>query len=366
VAYLLDLFSPETYEAFSNSKQDVSGFRIRHKNAASRVHKGDHLLCYMTKISRWCGILEVLDDNYIDETPIFYSEEDPFILRFHVKPLVWLPKEYAIPIKEPHIWNTLSITKAYDPKTSFWTGRFRSSLTAIPDHDALFLEQELLKQAKDLQLFPIDDREYSKMRLHRLTRDNREVVVSLPSNQSENQDMPQQELRESLRIQALLVDIGTEMGYQIWLPRNDRKSVVANLKTKNATVVDKLPLSFGNELTTQTIEQIDVLWLKGRSIVRAFEVEHTTSIYSGILRMADLIALQPNLDINLHIVAPLARREKVFQELRRPAFSLFDNRRPLYDQCTYLSYESVEELSKERHLKYMQDAVLEEYAEEAE
>jgi hypothetical protein len=26
-------------------------------------------------------------------------------------------------------------------------------------------------------------------------------------------------------------------------------------------------------------------------------VEHTTSIYSGILRMADLLALQPNMDI---------------------------------------------------------------------
>src|SRR5690242_21750466 len=33
------------------------------------------------------------------------------------------------------------------------------------------------------------------------------------------------------------------------------------------------------------------------SIVRAFEVEHTTSVYSGILRMADLLALQPNMDI---------------------------------------------------------------------
>jgi hypothetical protein len=44
-------------------------------------------------------------------------------------------------------------------------------------------------------------------------------------------------------------------------------------------------------LRQNPIERIDVLWLKGRSIKRAFEVEHTTSIYSGILRMADLLAL---------------------------------------------------------------------------
>lgn len=44
--------------------------------------------------------------------------------------------------------------------------------------------------------------------------------------------------------------------------------------------------------------------------------------------MADLLALQPNMDIKLHIVAPEARREKVFSEIRRPVFSLLD-RAPL-------------------------------------
>ena len=64
----------------------------------------------------------------------------------------------------------------------------------------------------------------------------------------------------------------------------------------------------------KTIEQIVVLWIKKRSIVRAFEVEHTTSVYSGLLRMADLLAMQPNLKIKLHIVAPESRRDKVLRE----------------------------------------------------
>ena len=76
-----------------------------------------------------------------------------------------------------------------------------------------------------------------------------------------------------------------------------------NLETGSDTLLDRLPLNY-DETTLSTIEQIDVIWLKGHSIVRAFEVEHTTSIYSGLLRMADLLALQPNMNINLHIVAP--------------------------------------------------------------
>jgi hypothetical protein len=56
-----------------------------------------------------------------------------------------------------------------------------------------------------------------------------------------------------------------------------------------------LPNQF-NEATTKTIENFDVLWLSGQSIVAAFEVEHTTAVYSGLLRMSDLLTMQPNLD----------------------------------------------------------------------
>jgi hypothetical protein len=45
MAYFLNLFSPETYEAFGKSEQNVSGFRIRQKNAAGRIKKGDKLIC---------------------------------------------------------------------------------------------------------------------------------------------------------------------------------------------------------------------------------------------------------------------------------------------------------------------------------
>ena len=53
----------------------------------------------------------------------------------------------------------------------------------------------------------------------------------------------------------------------------------------------------------------------------AFEVESTTSIYSGLLRMPDLVSMQPNLKIPLYLVAPDDRREKVFNEVNRPTFT---------------------------------------------
>ena len=95
---------------------------------------------------------------------------------------------------------------------------------------------------------------------------------------------------------------------------------------------------------------------------RAFEVEQTTSIYSGLLRMADLLALQPNMEISLHIVAPDERREKVKTEILRPVFSLLESG-PMSKRCSFIAYSRVDELVRMRHLTHTSDTILEEFEE---
>lgn len=190
------------------------------------------------------------------------------------------------------------------------------------------------------------------------------MTVPEEEEDSDEEQVPDVEVRDSIQIQALLADIGAKMGFSVWIPRSDRSRVEKVWNPENPPILDLLPLNY-DDTTLKTIEQIDVLWLRGRAIARAFEVEHTTSVYSGILRMADLLALQPNMDIRLHIVAPSVRRDKVFTEIRRPVFSLLE-RGPLADSCTYIAYDSVRELANEPHLTYLSDAVLDEYTEQAE
>ena len=59
-----------------------------------------------------------------------------------------------------------------------------------------------------------------------------------------------------------------------------------------------------------------------QSIVKAFEVGHTTAIYSGLLRMSDLLSLLPNFNINLHIVAPEEKREGFEPSIVLPLYTL--------------------------------------------
>lgn len=198
-----------------------------------------------------------------------------------------------------------------------------------------------------------------------------EVVVTVPSDEDEVEDdldtleVKTPEARQSIQIQASLAEIGAIMGFRIWVPRGDRARVLALVqKHYQAAFLEDLPLNYDGT-TLGTIEQIDVLWLKGRAIARAFEVEHTTAVYSGLLRMADLLALQPNMDIRLHIVAPDERREKVFREMQRPVFSLLD-RGPLSSSCTFISYESVDGMRGLEYLAHTNDSIIQEYEEHAE
>jgi predicted RNA-binding protein len=366
MAYYLDLFSPATYEAFSKSDRTVSGFRPRQRGVAQRIKRGDRLVCYMTKLSRWVGILEVESGPFEDSTPIFYPDSDPFTVRFRVKPISWLPLEKCVPIHEDEVWERLSFTRGEKKNTSNWTGRLRGSLVQISAEDGQFLEHLLAVLVTDNRSWPVDEDELRRLLTPRVRGATKDIAVTIPTEPEPEAEIAvaTTDIRESTRVQALLAEIGARMGMQIWIPRNDRQAVVTEWKGDHPPPLERLPLNY-DEVTLRTIEQIDVLWLKGRAIKRAFEVEHTTSIYSGILRMADLLALQPNMDIRLHIVTPDARRDKVFQELRRPVFSLLD-RGPLSESCSFLSYDSVRELAAQPHLSHLSDSVLEEYEEDAE
>ena len=330
------------------------------------------MLCYLTGLSRWCGVLKVESGPYTDETPI-WGNPDPYIVRFNVSPIVVLDIEASVPIKDDRIWQNLTITKSLDPDNSNWSGFFRNPFNTIDNIDGKFLTDLLKEQKLNPAAYPFSDSDRRKLASNKIRTLEREVEVEVPDSQSDDAqyematdaDDSVSDVRESIRHQADVARIGVEMGFHIWVPRSDKSRVLQLLpETMHGKFLDALPLNY-DDTTLKTVEQIDVLWLKGRSMARAFEIEHTTSIYSGLLRMADLLALQPNMNIKLHIVASLDKRERVLREIRRPVFSLLE-RGPLYEQCSFLSYESIDLLAQAQHLSHMSDTIIAEYEEIAE
>ena len=365
MTYYTQLYTPETYVAFGKLPDNITGVRPNQGAMAERLRPGDKLVCYMTHFSRWVGLLRVTGRPYRDETPLL-MEGDPFTLRFPVEREIWLDVSSSVPIHHPPLWQGLSFTRGLDSSSSAWTGKVRRSLYSLSDEDGELLEQILRQQTHAPQLFPIEPNEFERSLRRSVRRSEGQVLVSVPTDEPavEPEPIAASNERISLQIQASLCRIGEALGYRVWLPRNDRSRVLQYWSPGSGTLLESLPLSY-DDVTIRTIEQIDVLWIQNRTIKRAFEVEHTTAIYSGLLRMADLLALQGNMQIALHIVAPSERQETVFAQITRPVFSLLETA-PLSERCTYLSYESVRELERLPHLDRMKDAVLEDYAETVE
>ncbi len=333
--YWLDLFSIKSWTEFKEAGGEVSGFRKSRWNIVQKIKPGDYLLCYIIGISRFVGVLEVVSEPFEDDKQKIFSA-DPFPSRMKVKIIDEIDFEYGVPIKEI---KELSFFNKEDKPKHYWTSFVRSSPMKWKTADGE-LVLSAIKNAKENPIKKeIDKKWLTNKNTPKLDETASGKIISIPVDEDINDIKLTNDLLSHTDIQFALSKLGYDLGLKTWVPKNDR-----NRESKNGIIsnlpglLDELPINF-HESTKKTIELIDVLWLKGKSIISAFEIEHTTSIYSGLLRMSDLISLQPNININLYIVAPIEKREKVFNQIIRPTFSHLDP--PLPDICSYISYESL-------------------------
>ncbi len=124
-------------------------------------------------------------------------------------------------------------------------------------------------------------------------------------------------------IQGWLRDLGSALGFSVWVASNDRNRPYGRGRLGDGCLTD-LPGWVSGSNARESIRLIDVLWLSGTGerVEAAFEVEHSTSIYSGIVRMLDLaLGLPERVASQFFLVAPDDREEEVRAQLHRPAFS---------------------------------------------
>ncbi len=125
-------------------------------------------------------------------------------------------------------------------------------------------------------------------------------------------------------VQSWLRDLGHALGYRVWIAANDRGRLHAG-RPLGEGCLDALPPALATAPGAEAVRLIDVLWLSPDAdrVAAAFEVEHSTSIYSGVVRMLDLALghADPQAEGGLFLVAPDAREAEVRAQLARPAFA---------------------------------------------
>ena len=98
-----------------------------------------------------------------------------------------------------------------------------------------------------------------------------------------------------------------------------------------------LPYRFGS--VNYILSEIDVIWIeRGAGKLRGlFEVEHSTPVYSGLLRFNDIHLVSPEIGARFSVVSNVERRSLFVRQLKRPTFRTSR----LDEICTFLDYADV-------------------------
>ena len=135
------------------------------------------------------------------------------------------------------------------------------------------------------------------------------------------------------QIQSLIGSIGIKKGFDIWFPKSD-KIKIDNSIVDIRRIRENLPL-YSKEID-HIISEIDVIWLDNTTPVSFYEVEHSTPIYSGLLRFNDVLLTVPKVE-NFNVIANNDRENKFGREINRPTFK----QNKLIDKVTFLDYENI-------------------------
>ena len=146
--------------------------------------------------------------------------------------------------------------------------------------------------------------------------------IKLEKNIVKRQKQIQEEKKEEKlhdEMQYHLLKIGISLGFDVTPASNDKSKSFGG-QSFSFISMNTFPELPCNKETQTTIKLIDVLWFeKGtNNIIGAFEVEKSTSIYSGILRLSDLYFSISDGDEVFYIIIPNNREKEVVHQLNRP------------------------------------------------
>jgi hypothetical protein len=169
--------------------------------------------------------------------------------------------------------------------------------------------------------------------------------------------------RRHAQIQLALVEIGRQLGFRTWVAHNDRGIMYKGQRLgEMGGVIARLSdvrLLEGFEEARRAAQLIDCIWFKNTRLMPAvIEIEHSTGIRSGLVRMKNFQDTAPPVPARWVVSAPDEDRGKVLRECNLPQFSSLNAR--------FFPYSAVEELyylCQKRKIKGVTEEFLDSYME---
>lgn len=136
--YYLCLFNQETWHEFLSRDEKIYGTTKNKLPQARKIKNSDYLICYVTKRSRFVGILQKNSDTFYDESKIWETGEYP--VRFTVNVVYAVSVGKGIPILK--LRHKLSLCEKIKNKKR-WASFFINSFNEFSYDDGNLIMNEL-------------------------------------------------------------------------------------------------------------------------------------------------------------------------------------------------------------------------------
>lgn len=294
VAYWTDIFTLETWAQAGEREFRITGFPPPTPGSGGystgmfeRVSDGDVLLCYCKRpAGRWVGALRVLGAVYQSDDPIWGLTESGaprYPWRFPAEPIIALDPLEGLPGEEAAA--EVGFLSRLGRK---WGVYLQRSLNSIPEVDGDHLLGLLGEPREAVPIRVPHSRAAGRGRAAEGPELTLLETRAVPAADVETEPEPEApEPRTHTEIEGKLRDIGLHEGYDVWVA--DR-GVEWEGRPLGDGCLDRIPV-VAPERTQTIMRNIDVIWFRRGTghPVRFFEVEHSTSVYSGLLRFNDVM-----------------------------------------------------------------------------
>ncbi|MCD6318419.1 hypothetical protein J7M02_05080, partial [Candidatus Aerophobetes bacterium] len=149
------------------------------------------------------------------------------------------------------------------------------------------------------------------------------------------------------RVIRVVSQFGKDFGYDVWIGEPEIRK---NPELKKYRNMEKLVIPGLDKLILERLKNIDIIWLQRKAVpVSLIEVEHTTNLREGLLRMANVFDAIPHLRIETFVILPDKRQKKLSEVLQEPSIKTLLSKRVVY----YAPYSLIAELMDEREYRHL-------------
>ncbi len=164
-----------------------------------------------------------------------------------------------------------------------------------------------------------------------------ETKMKMPKQMTLSGEQKQEELTRHDLVLECITGTGKEAGFDVHIGQTEQRKY-RKFKWMSTPMGNGAQAYFGIPADAYDIvREIDVLWIHENVIIVGFEVEHTTTIDSGINRFRNLHTALPNLVIKTFLVIPAERKEEAMRKLNSPA----NRAEHLPEKIGILTYEDI-------------------------